>query len=97
VEIGASERSRSLAIVVLQQSTQPLLAPDLGEWQHIVLRRRSLRFFPPQLAAKKQAVVFGLMWPLLVIMLQPLHHEVVEVPLAKNHQVIQALLLDRLN
>jgi hypothetical protein len=51
----------------------------------------------PQLAVHKQVVISCLMRPLFVVMLEPLGHQVVEMPLAENHKVIETLLLDRLN
>ena len=44
-----------------------------------------------------QAVVYCLMRPLLVIVLDVLPHQIVEVVFAKDKEVVQALRRDRLN
>ena len=82
---------RRFAVVVLQEAAQASAADDVGQWYQVGL----LLSFPA--AWQKQPVVQTLMWSFGMIMLDKFLAEVVHVPLAEYHEVVEAFLLDALH
>lgn len=81
-------RSRRTTNVVLEQSAQSFMTDD---------RLMLLRAFLRRSACRQRPVTPGLVWSLRVVMPQVLASQIVQVPRAERHEVIQALLLNRLD
>ena len=90
--------SGRFAVVVLQQSTQPLFATHFRQRHRIILWWRRWRTrFPFAPTPHEQVVFLALMRAPSVVIVDELGDEVVEMPLAKNKEVIEAFLPERLD
>ena len=97
-QFQCAPRSCRPATITLKQPAEPLPTAYIAQ-RHDLLHDRDLPFrrSPASLRLFQRLVVKRLMRPFFVVMLQPLRHQVVEVPLTKNNEVVEALLLDRLD
>lgn len=95
---GTIQSSGSFTAVALQQAAEPLFAFHFSPQQHSAFALLPLRLRSPAAAQfDKRLIVHCLVRPLHVVVLEPLGNQVVEVPLAQDHEVVEALLLNRLD
>lgn len=86
---GCRARSGGLAVVVLEDSAQPLAAADGRERNGFVGLRRLLS--PARLGRREQIVVLVLMRPFAEVVRGVFGDQVVEMTLSKDHEMIEAL------
>src|SRR5436190_24373058 len=91
--LGSTANSRC-PLVRLEQSTQLLLAANVSERNRV---GRLCLATPIGFGYYQHLILLTLMRQLGVVVLQELPDEEIQVSFAKDHEVIQALLLDGLN
>jgi hypothetical protein len=88
VKHGRIQSLRRFAAVALQQAAEPLFATHIRQWDDLLVERTMMLLRTPALLRLfQQFILLGLMRPLGVVVPEPLGNQVVEVPLAQDHEV----------